>query len=142
MRSSRKAGSASSAFVNVVLPEEVPPAIRMFARFAIDVPERRAEGRGERALIDIVAEFERGCCRLADGKAGRGRDRRQKPFKPLAAAGEFGRDNRGGAVCGFSHTGGDKPDDPFAVRGVERVLGDDERRYRLSRSRPSRPDWP
>lgn len=79
------------------------------------------QGFGERwrkrALIDIVTEFKRRGRGLADGKTWARRDRWEKPLKPLAAPGEFSRDNGGGPITGLAYAARDKSDDPFARGG-------------------------
>ena len=79
--------------------------------------QRRSQRRREHALGDIVTEFKRRCRRLADRKAWAGRDRWEKPLKPLAATWEFGRNNRGGPIKGLAYAARDKADDPFARGG-------------------------
>ena len=66
--------------------------------------QRCSQRRRERALGDIVAKFKRRRRRLADLKAWGCRDRWEKPLKPLAAAGEFGRDDGGLGVSGLSNS--------------------------------------
>ena len=87
------------------------------------VLQRFGERRRQCALIDIITNFKGRGRGFADREAWGRRDGWEKPFKPLAAAGEFGRDDGGIAVCRLVHAGGHKADDPLAVGGWERVLG-------------------
>ena len=104
MRSSFKERSASRALVNVVLPDDVPPAMRILAWL-------------------LMASFNASASAGASAPWSRGRDREEKPFEPLAAEGEFGRDDGGGAVCGFSHPGGDQENNALAVGGGKCMVG-------------------
>ena len=85
--------------------------------------DRALEGLGlerrEDAVGDVIVERIDLHRRLADGEAGRRRDRRQDALEALARLGQLGADDRVLGMHFQPDVGGDEADDPLHLRGTQ-----------------------
>ncbi len=114
-RSSRPAISASSALASVVLPEPVPPAIRMLRPSVTAVGQHLGHQGRNNLRPDVIGQAECGRGGLADGKAWRQRDRRQNAFKAFASFGSSAETIGDEPLASARTWLATKPDDPLGL---------------------------